>query len=297
MTSYPDMDFGFDRLGIRVPMVAISPRIPRGTVVSEPPAAQKPFPTSLYDHTSIMATTRKLLGINASHYLTERDRWAATFEHILSLEQPRKTPRFTPAAPKPTVHKEHLKPVNDLQKQALQMHARFGGTQSAERQGELMLGPSYKKILASLNAELAALRLYVAAEQPGGNKNKTRLTDAWDAYGGIIATLNASKTFGAHLCVTQHIDKSVGVAVCDGSAGQKMSLSSDFTIRNTAGECATVEEPEKIDPAFFGQRVIRFRVCDGSVKQHFGYLGKAPGNLYTGQITYGAYLLGIYRAQ
>jgi phospholipase C len=59
--SYPDKDFKFDRLGVRVPTLLISPRIPRGTVVSEPPLEQRPTANSEYDLTSIMATVRKLL--------------------------------------------------------------------------------------------------------------------------------------------------------------------------------------------------------------------------------------------
>ncbi len=90
-------DFRFDRLGIRVPLLVVSPYIPRGVVVSEPPAAQRPFPTSRYEHTSMMATARKLLGVKGS--LTRRDAWAATFEHVLSLAQPRATPLHTPAPP------------------------------------------------------------------------------------------------------------------------------------------------------------------------------------------------------
>ena len=46
----------------------------QGTVISTPPAAQKPQPNSEYDLTSIMATTRILLGIPTTP-LTDRDAW------------------------------------------------------------------------------------------------------------------------------------------------------------------------------------------------------------------------------
>lgn len=39
--SYPDAGFGFDRLGVRIPTVLISPWIPAGTVVSAPPEARE----------------------------------------------------------------------------------------------------------------------------------------------------------------------------------------------------------------------------------------------------------------
>lgn len=41
--------FTFDRLGVRVPTVAVSPRIPKGTVVHGPTGAQAPTPTSQFD--------------------------------------------------------------------------------------------------------------------------------------------------------------------------------------------------------------------------------------------------------
>ena len=50
--SYPDRGFKFDRLGVRIPTILASPWIPKGGVlVGEPPAAQKPTPTSQYAHT------------------------------------------------------------------------------------------------------------------------------------------------------------------------------------------------------------------------------------------------------
>jgi phospholipase C len=90
-TSEPDPLFFWDRLGIRIPTLLISPWIQRGTIISEPPAAQKPTPTSEYDLTSIMATVRKVLPmLNTTPPLTKRDAWAATFEHAVeSLSAPR----------------------------------------------------------------------------------------------------------------------------------------------------------------------------------------------------------------
>lgn len=54
--SYPTPGVKFDRLGIRIPTLAISPWLPKGLVVSAPPAAQKPFPNSEYEATSIIST-------------------------------------------------------------------------------------------------------------------------------------------------------------------------------------------------------------------------------------------------
>jgi phospholipase C len=72
--------FDFTRLGVRVPAVIISPYIEPGTVDH-----------TVYDHTSVIATARKLfLGkAAATSYLTERDRLANTFDHLLTRATPR----------------------------------------------------------------------------------------------------------------------------------------------------------------------------------------------------------------
>jgi hypothetical protein len=74
--------FRFDRLGIRIPAIAISPWIPKGTVVHRAPLSQRPEPTSQYDATSMMATANKLFGI--TEHLGARSAWSSTFEHIFS---------------------------------------------------------------------------------------------------------------------------------------------------------------------------------------------------------------------
>jgi hypothetical protein len=111
----------YTRLGIRVPTIAVSPLIPARTLVSAPPRRQKPAPNSEYDHTSIMATVRKLLGVPSTP-LTARDGWSATFEHILSLPSPRgDIPMQAPAPPPPSIMRHALAhaPINDLHKRVL----------------------------------------------------------------------------------------------------------------------------------------------------------------------------------
>jgi phospholipase C len=74
-----DPPFDFTRLGVRVPAVLISPYIQAGVIDRR-----------IYDHTSVIATARKLLISNvANSHLTERDRLANTFEDNLTLQQPR----------------------------------------------------------------------------------------------------------------------------------------------------------------------------------------------------------------
>lgn len=122
VTSYPDKKFHWNRLGVRVPLVAVSPRIAKGTIVHDPPSEQRPFPNSMYEHCSMMATARKLLGVKGS--LTARDAWAATFEHILT-NAPRETPVVAPSPP-PIPHEvtqaEAFLGISDLQQDILHVH-------------------------------------------------------------------------------------------------------------------------------------------------------------------------------
>ncbi|WCJ28856.1 non-specific phospholipase C2 [Euphorbia peplus] len=79
--------FKFDRLGVRVPTIVVSPWINKGTVVHGPKGS--PFPTSEYEHSSIPATVKKIFNLT-SPFLTKRDAWAGTFESIvLSRTEPR----------------------------------------------------------------------------------------------------------------------------------------------------------------------------------------------------------------
>jgi kumamolisin len=63
--------FAFDRLGLRVPTILASPYLAKGAVCSMP-----------LQHTSILATVRKLFGIGSA--LTKRDAAASTFEELFS---------------------------------------------------------------------------------------------------------------------------------------------------------------------------------------------------------------------
>ena len=67
--------FDFSRYGVRVPAVIVSPLIPRGVVDH-----------TLYDHTSILATVERLLGLEP---LTKRDKHANDLLHLLTNRTPR----------------------------------------------------------------------------------------------------------------------------------------------------------------------------------------------------------------
>ncbi|CAO1940978.1 unnamed protein product [Urochloa humidicola] len=82
----PPYNFTFDRLGVRVPAILISPWIEKGTVIHGP---NGPTPTSQYEHSSIPATVKKIFDL-PQDFLTKRDAWAGTFESVL---QTRTEPR------------------------------------------------------------------------------------------------------------------------------------------------------------------------------------------------------------
>jgi len=73
--SYVQNNFKFDQLGVRVPAVVISPWIKKGVIDH-----------TVYDHTSCLATMQRLYGMTS---LTDRDKAAADFRHLLNLGSPR----------------------------------------------------------------------------------------------------------------------------------------------------------------------------------------------------------------
>jgi len=74
--------FDFTRLGVRVPAVIVSPYVKPGTVDH-----------TLYDHSSIVATARKLfLPDWTNTWLTQRDKAANAFDGVFSLQAPQPPP-------------------------------------------------------------------------------------------------------------------------------------------------------------------------------------------------------------
>ncbi|KAL8170155.1 hypothetical protein V2J09_021959 [Rumex salicifolius] len=60
LVSPAPYNFNFDRLGVRVPAILVSPRIDPGTVLHEP---MGPYPTSQFEHSSIPATVKKMFNL------------------------------------------------------------------------------------------------------------------------------------------------------------------------------------------------------------------------------------------
>jgi phospholipase C len=83
--------FKFDRLGVRVPTILISPYAPKGMVFRAPDGSTYDF-----DHTSFPATFSKWAGIDPkSANLGARVASAPTFEGVLSATARTDTPTFS----------------------------------------------------------------------------------------------------------------------------------------------------------------------------------------------------------
>lgn len=112
--------FKFDKLGVRIPTIAISPWIDRNTVVSSALPDEKPTETSQYDSTSILATTNILLGVTAPP-LSNRMGWANTFASLVDRKTMRDDcptkladlPEVTPEMRLQMAKEQRAKPINE----------------------------------------------------------------------------------------------------------------------------------------------------------------------------------------
>lgn len=126
--------FAFDRLGVRVPAVLVSPYIEPGTIIND----------TVFDHASLAATARKVF-IGAGWkdtFLTQRDRFANTFEGVLTRAAPRDRREVDPTKFHQTVLASH--PLN------LAERARFQAAQSLSE---------HQQALATVMASAAAARM------------------------------------------------------------------------------------------------------------------------------------------
>ncbi|WMV21194.1 hypothetical protein MTR67_014579 [Solanum verrucosum] len=120
--------FKFDRLGVRVPTIMVSPWIKKGTVITKP---KGPTPSSEFEHSSIPATIKKIFNLT-SNFLTHRDAWAGTFEHVVAqLSSPRTDcPEVLPdASPlrSTTTEADETRALSEFQSEVVQLAAVLNG--------------------------------------------------------------------------------------------------------------------------------------------------------------------------
>eukprot|EP00040_Diaphanoeca_grandis_P022383 m.120115 g.120115 ORF g.120115 m.120115 type:complete len:679 (-) comp28788_c0_seq1:129-2165(-) len=310
--SYPDKGYNFTSLGVRIPTILISPWIPKGTVIGEAPQAQKPKNDSQYDLTSIMATTRKLLGMKTGP-LTDRDAWAATFEHALSLDVPRTdAPMHLPDAPPPSLDTsdEANLPLNDLQKDIVGVHAHLAGgggdTRNITKQGHVATWTQ-----AATHAHITRTAEWQESKASGGRQLKcTAHTSTaaveWVANSSTISTtistLVVRSPQNSSYCMSAAAVEGaiVGVTVCypaslsddvtrkhNRDAEQLWVVHNDASVRPASSPslCITTQGPEtRVGDV---TTTVSLEKCVSSVGQHWAYHTNAPGNSSPGMFMYG----------
>lgn len=113
-----ELGFAFDRLGVRIPAIVVSPFTEAGTIDH-----------GVYDHTSIIKTICNRFRLEG---LTARDRSARDLSALLSLSRPRQDlPVITPRPYEPTPEADRLgQPLSGFQKGLLALAA---GRQGLDR--------------------------------------------------------------------------------------------------------------------------------------------------------------------
>jgi len=121
--------FSFDRLGIRIPTLLVSPWVEKGLVIHKP---NGPFNNSEFELTSIPGTLKHIFSLQ--NFLTKRDEWAGKFDGYLKQRTSPRTdcPMKLPDPPKSLLSEEEMKfelsqPINELQAGFLQILANLTG--------------------------------------------------------------------------------------------------------------------------------------------------------------------------
>jgi phospholipase C len=147
--------FAFDRLGLRVPTILASPYLPKGAVCSQP-----------LQHTSILATVRKLFGMRTP--LTRRDAAAATFEQLFTAKARTDTPAtLVPPVTKPRIEidAKHAAPDDIMSEMARHWRRATGGLPGAA--AAVTMPTSQDEVHTFLRKEIQAFLDYRAGTHGG----------------------------------------------------------------------------------------------------------------------------------
>ena len=146
--GYNRHGFDFERYGVRVPAVIVSPLIEAGTVDHTP-----------YDHSSVPKTLEHLFGLNA---LTHRDESSNDVGHLLSRTAPRQDCPTSLGSPAPSLRA--ARPRTDpgerarSDARALPSSGNLAGTLQIMRKTEIELSGQTPPEIAAINARFNAIQ-------------------------------------------------------------------------------------------------------------------------------------------
>jgi phospholipase C len=157
--------FGFDRYGVRVPAVIVSPFIKPGTILRAVTDGNLPHngPPYPFDHTSVIATLRKCFNLGGP--LTQRDAVAPDLESVLNLDTPSNDgPAMVTSLPY-TIPPDKLKtalnaPLNGFQKAILETAAHLPtlGFATGEENFSQKIEDHVEKLVNGIRPEVPNLR-------------------------------------------------------------------------------------------------------------------------------------------
>ncbi len=140
--------FTFNRFGVRVPLVLVSPWIQAGTVFRSPTSTP-------YDHTSLLATLRDWIGIPADKMLTSaRIAAAPTLEQVLTLPEARTDTPVIPTPPAEVKATDTFKPPNPIQQSMVAARA-------------AQLGQDAQAVLSTIQTRQDAINYFQANPHTG----------------------------------------------------------------------------------------------------------------------------------
>ncbi|MBS0297011.1 MAG: phosphoesterase [Proteobacteria bacterium] len=142
--------FLFDRYGVRVPAVVVSPLVPAGTVDH-----------TLYDHAAVSATLQKLFGVTP---MTQRDTGANDVLGLLSLTTPRTDCPTTLNNPASTAAVAASAPAADLSTQPLPDKGNLQGFVQIVGKTDIELSGGGPAAVAAVQAKLAGIKTLADAE-------------------------------------------------------------------------------------------------------------------------------------
>jgi kumamolisin len=144
--------FSFDRMGLRVPTILASPYLGKGVVCSKP-----------LQHTSALATVRKLFGIGAA--LTKRDAVAASFEELFAAV-PRTDAPTTLVAPASAIPLDATQAAPDDVMSEMALHWRQATAGLPGAAPQIALPTTQDEIHRFLRQQVQSFLDYRATEHP-----------------------------------------------------------------------------------------------------------------------------------